>query len=72
MIVCAWFEFGIICCRQLESKHDAAAAYVDAALCFKKINPLGLNHPHVWMFGSYDTCDMSCSLLVTKIQISLS
>jgi hypothetical protein len=31
-------------CRQLESKHDAAAAYVDAALCFKKSQPLGENN----------------------------
>lgn len=60
--------WGIICCRQLESKHDAAAAYVDAALCFKKINPLGLNHPHIWMFMCYDTYDICYYSLGTKVQ----
>lgn len=27
--------------RQLESKHEAASAYVDAANCYKKISPKG-------------------------------
>lgn len=71
MIVQHDLIWGIICCRQLESKHDAAAAYVDAALCFKKINPLGLNYPHVGLFMCCDTCGICCYSLVTKVQIFL-